>query len=111
MSPAPTALLNGLLGAICGVRFRFYVLIPLIGMAFVEVAFLKQSRMGSVVWSAIVLITMLEMDYLIGSPVGTLWRHSSRERVSRDRSESKNFRFDGPAKGRSRRSQFVRWPD
>ena len=81
MSLAATALLNGLLGAICGVRFRVHVLIPLIAMAFVEVAILKQTGMGSVVWSAIVLITVLEIGYLIGSSLGTLWRYAGRERV------------------------------
>jgi len=81
MSLAATALLNGLLGAICGVRFRVHVLIPLIAVAFVEVAVLKQTGMGSVVWSAIVLITVLEIGYLIGSSLGTLWRYAGRERV------------------------------
>ena len=81
MSLTATALLNGLLGAICGVRFRVHVLVPLIAMAFVEVAILKQTGMGSVVWSAIVLIIVLEIGYLIGSALGTLRRYSGRERV------------------------------
>jgi len=50
-------------------------------MAFVEVAILKQTGMGSVVWSAIVLIIVLEIGYLIGSALGTLRRYSGRERV------------------------------
>jgi len=79
-----TALLNGLLGATFGIWFRFQVLIPLIAMALVEVEILKQTGMGSVLWSAIVLITVLEIGYLIGSSLGTLWRHSGRERVLRD---------------------------
>lgn len=84
MSLTATALFNGLLGAICGVWFRFHVLIPLIAMAFVEVAILKQTGIGSVLWSAIALITSLEMGYLIGSSLGTLWRYSGRERILRD---------------------------
>jgi hypothetical protein len=84
VSITATALLNGLLGASFGVWFRFQVLIPLIAVAFVEVAFLKHTGMGSVLWSAIVLITALEIGYLIGSSLGTLWRHAGRERVLRD---------------------------
>ena len=81
MSLTATALLNGLLGATFGIWFRFQVLIPLIAMALVEVAILKQTGMGSVLLSAIVLITVLEFGYLIGSSLGTLWRYAGRERV------------------------------
>ena len=35
------ALMNGLLGAICGVRFRIQIFIPLIAVALVEVVLLK----------------------------------------------------------------------
>ena len=74
-------LLNGLLGAICGVWFRVYILIPLIAMAFVEAAILKQAEMwSSVPWSSLVLITLLEIGYLIGSSLSALWLYSDREK-------------------------------
>lgn len=67
------ALMNGLLGAICGVRFRIQIFIPLIAIALVEVVLLRQSGVGSVFWSAVVLICSLEMGYLVGSALSTLF--------------------------------------
>jgi uncharacterized membrane protein len=79
------ALLNGLLGATCGLWFKVQILIPLIAIAFVEVAIVKQTEMWpSAIWSAIVMICSIEMGYLIGSSVGALWLYSGSGRVLRD---------------------------
>jgi hypothetical protein len=68
------ALMNGLLGAICGVRFKVQIFVPLIAIGLVEVVLLRQVGMGwSVLWSAIILICSLEMGYLVGSAVSTLF--------------------------------------
>jgi hypothetical protein len=81
MSLLAIALLNGLLGAICGVWFKVQILIPLIGITVVEAAILKQTGMWSSVFlSWVMLIAFLEMGYLIGSSIGALWLHSGRER-------------------------------
>lgn len=82
MSLITIALLNGLLGAACGIWFRIQIVIALIAIAFVEVAALREVGMGSsVLWSAIVSIISLEIGYLIGSSLGTLWLYSGRERI------------------------------
>jgi len=79
------ALLNCLLGVTCGLWFRIQILIPLIAIAFIEVAILKQTSMwSSVFWSAITLITSLEMGYLIGSSLGVLRLYSDRGKVLHD---------------------------
>jgi hypothetical protein len=65
------ALINGLLGVICGVRFRIQIFIPLIAIVLVEVSLLRLSGVGSVFWSAVVLICSLEMGYLVGSAFST----------------------------------------
>lgn len=81
----PISLLNGLLGAICGLRFRVQILVPLIAIAIIEVAVLKPGGMwSSEFWSAVGLITLLEIGYLIGSTVGCYWSYSGRERALRD---------------------------
>ena len=68
MSLIVVALFNGLLGLICGLWFRVLILVPLVVFAFIEVVFLKESVMGlSPVWSAITLIVLLEIGYLIGA--------------------------------------------
>ena len=69
----PVIIVNGLLGALCGVWFRVQIFIPLIAVAAVEVAIIKLAGTGwSVLWSAIALICSLEVGYLIGSTVSTL---------------------------------------
>jgi hypothetical protein len=67
------AIINGLLGVVCGVRFKIQIFIPLIAIVLVEVILLRQSGVGSVLWSAVVLICSLEMGYLIGSAFSTLF--------------------------------------
>jgi hypothetical protein len=72
-------LFNGLLGAICGIWFRVPILVPLIAFAFVEVAVLKHTETWlSVFWIAIILIVAIEIGYMVGSSVATLWVSSGR---------------------------------
>ena len=81
MSLIVVALFNGLLGLICGLWFRVLILVPLVVFAFIEVVFLKESVMGlSPVWSAITLIVLLEIGYLIGASIA-VWLDSARGRV------------------------------
>ena len=77
------ALMNGLLGAICGVRFRIQIFIPLIAVALVEAVLLKLTGVGwPVFWSATVLICSLEVGYLVGSTAGTLLAHFKPPKLS-----------------------------
>jgi hypothetical protein len=79
------ALLNGLLGAICGLRFRAAIIGPLVAVALIEAAILKHTgAWSSAFWSTIVLITTLEIGYLIGSAVDAVWLPVGRGRVLRD---------------------------
>jgi len=79
------ALLNGLLGASCGLWFRVKILVPLIAIALVEVAILKQTGVRrSVILSAIALISSVEIGYLIGSALASLWQSSRRGKVLHD---------------------------
>jgi len=83
MSLGIMALFNNLLGVVCGLRFRVLILIPLAVIAFIEVALFKQSGIGlSSIWSAIMLIVLLEIGYLIGALIA-LWLDSARGRVPR----------------------------
>jgi hypothetical protein len=82
MSLIAIALLNGLLGATCGLIFRVRILIPLIAVACVQVAIFKQTGMwASAFWRGVALISAVELGYLIGSSVGTLWQSSRRGRI------------------------------
>ena len=83
MSLGIIALFNNLLGVVCGLWFRVLILIPLGVVAFIEVALFKQSGMGlSSIWSAIMLIVLLEIGYLIGASIA-VWLDSARGRVPR----------------------------
>ena len=85
MSLIAIALLNGLLGASCGLWVRVKILAPLIAIAFVQVAILKQTGMGSsVALSAIALLSSIEIGYLIGSALASLWQSSRRGKVLHD---------------------------
>ena len=78
-------LLNGLLSAIFGFRFKIAILAPLITIALIEVMLLKQTRvLSSAFLSAIGLIISIEMGYLIGSLAGALRTSSGRESWLRD---------------------------
>ena len=70
-----TALLNGLLDAICGWRFKLPILIPLIAVAFIEVAFLKLTNTwSSVFWWGLALIISIEIGYFVGAVLSQLCR-------------------------------------
>lgn len=78
------ALLNGLLGAICGLRFKVAIIGPLLLVALIEVAILKHvGAWSSAFWSTIVLMTTPEIGYLIGSAAGALWLPLIRGRILR----------------------------
>lgn len=84
MSLIVLALFNSLLGVVCGLWFRVFILIPLAVTAFIEAALFRQSGMAlSPFWSAIVLIVLLEIGYLIGAAVGALWLGAARGRMPR----------------------------
>jgi hypothetical protein len=77
--------LNGLLGAICGVWFRVKILIPLIAVVFIEMAIFKQTATWpSTFWLTITLIITVEISYLIGAAAGPLWLSRGRRGVIRD---------------------------
>jgi hypothetical protein len=85
------ALCNVLLGTICDLWFRISILAPLVAVAFVEeVVIAKHSSTRSVAfwwsafWSVLLLVATLEMGYLIGVSMNTLWRSLARVRVLRD---------------------------
>jgi hypothetical protein len=85
MSLMAMAVLTGLLGAICGRWFRVGILIPLLAIAIFEVvAFMPIATWLSAIWSTIVLITSLELGYLIGSGLTSLWQSSRRRKVLHD---------------------------
>jgi hypothetical protein len=89
-------LLNGLLGAIFGLWFRVQIVIPLIVVAIAEVAILNRTGLSwSEFWSAIGLISSVEMGYLIGASASALWLFSSGASVRREctRHERTNFRI------------------
>jgi len=69
------ALLNCLLGTICGLWFGATIIGPLLAVALIEVAILKHiGEWSSAFWLTIVLITMLELGYFIGSVVDAFWQ-------------------------------------
>jgi hypothetical protein len=85
MSLIAIVILNGLLGVSCGLLFSVQILIPLIAVAFGEMAILKVAGLWpSLFWSLSVLIVLLEVGYLIGASMATLWPSSVGGRVLRD---------------------------
>lgn len=99
------ALANGLVAAIFGLRFRVKILIPLIAVAIVEALILKHDgTWWSALWSVVVLIVSLEIGYLIGSAVDTVWleslpgnflRHFTKPKETDRSFISQLFRFQG----------------
>jgi hypothetical protein len=76
----PISLLNGLIGTICGLRYRFYILVPLIAIATIEVTILRHGGVRSLrFWSALELIVALEIGYLIGSVAAAYRSYPSRQ--------------------------------
>jgi hypothetical protein len=85
MSLMAMAVLTGLLGSICGRWFKVGVLIPLVAVVIVEVmAFMPTSTWLSAIWSTIVLITSLEIGYVIGSGLTSLLQSSRRGKLLHD---------------------------
>jgi hypothetical protein len=79
----PISLLNGAIGSICGLRFRFQILVPLIAIVMIEVALLKHGGMwSSKFWSTVELMAALEVGYLIGSAAGAYRSYWNREKLS-----------------------------
>jgi|SRR5260370_34484540 hypothetical protein len=76
-----TALLHGLLGAICGWRFNLPILLPLIAVVFIEMVFLKLTdTWSSAFWWGLVLIISIEIGYFVGAAVRQLCRPSGGRR-------------------------------
>lgn len=79
------SLLDGLLGVICGLRFRVEILVPLIATAIIEVAVFKPGGMwSSHFWSAVELITLLEIGFFVGSAIGAYWQYPVAEGTASD---------------------------
>jgi len=76
------AIIHGLLGAICGLRFKVLIMIPLIAVVCVEMAFLDRNNTW---WSAfckgIALIISLEIGYFVGVALRQLYRSSGDRRA------------------------------
>jgi hypothetical protein len=78
-------LLNGLLGAICGIWFRVQILLPLIAFAGVEVWVVKHTgTWWSIFWHAVMLVVAIEIGYLAGASVVALRLSSDRRAISSD---------------------------
>jgi hypothetical protein len=76
-------LMNALIGAILGLRFSAFVVVPLVAIAILEVAFLTTTWI-SAFWWGVVLIFSFELGYLVGSAFGAMWRPLSLPRFRRD---------------------------
>jgi hypothetical protein len=82
MSLIAITILNALIGVSCGALFRVTILIPLIAMACVEMAILKMTGLWpSPIWSAFVLIVLIDTGYLIGASMVALLPISVRREM------------------------------
>ena len=74
------ALLNALLGAVCGLRFRVLILAPLSCVALIEIFLLGTVHEGwlSCTISAVALILALEIGYFVGAVLGSSRLFSDR---------------------------------
>ena len=80
-----TALLNGLLGAICGWRFNLPILLPLIAVVFIEMVFLKLTdTWSSAFWLGLALIISIEIGYFVGAALKQLCRPPDGRRDRRN---------------------------
>ena len=78
--------LNGIVGAICGVWFRVQVLIPLLVAAFVEVGIFAHHASWS--WTLLLLVGLVctvEFAYLAGALLAAWWLAVSKRRAQRER--------------------------
>ncbi len=66
------ALVNCFLGALVGIRYRVWIIIPLSAIAILEVAILefREATWTSILWHAGALIVSIELGYLVGSAIG-----------------------------------------
>ena len=88
-------LVNGLIGAICGMSFRVHVLVPLIVFAFVEVAFVNHTGIwSSAFWLALMLIAAIEIGYLAGSATVVLCPSSSRRKTPCGSTGTESYRLN-----------------
>jgi hypothetical protein len=71
-------LVNGLLGAICGLLFRVQILVAMIAFACVEALVLRQA----IFWHAILLIAAIEIGYLAGAAAVALGRRKAVWRLA-----------------------------
>ena len=80
-----TALLNGLLGVICRLRFRVLILVPLTAVALVEIFFLKAAheKWSSIFLATIALMLSLEIGYIVGAVLGSSRLLSDRPLLGR----------------------------
>ena len=76
-------LINALIGAILGLRFSAFVVVPLVAIAILEVAFLTTPWISAFGWG-VVLISSFELGYLVGTAFGAMWRPLSLRRFRRD---------------------------
>ncbi len=64
-------LINALSGAMLGLRFSVFVVVPLVAVALLEARLLRTTWMSSLAWSA-VLVCSLELGYLAGAALGAM---------------------------------------
>ena len=75
--------INALLGAILGLWFRVPVLVPLVAFGIFETSFLTTTLLSAFAWG-VVLVCSLEVGYLVGCALGTMWLPSLVRRFRRD---------------------------
>jgi len=85
---------HSLLSAICGAWLRVQILIPLIAIAIVEIVILWHGGItSSVFWSTIVLVSSLEISYLLGSSAAAFLLYSGGEGGFREIARHGHGRF------------------
>lgn len=77
--------LNGILGAICGLWCRVQILIFLLAAAFVEVGiFARNADWSSAFLLAVALVCTVQVAYLSGAFLGAYWLAVSQRKAQRD---------------------------
>ena len=78
--------LNSVLGILCGIRYRVFIMLPLAALTVVEVLFIEIMRGGtwiSVIWKSLGLIACIETGYLIGAALAYLFPVSALRHIQR----------------------------
>jgi hypothetical protein len=76
--------LNGMVGAICGLWLRVQVLVPLLAAAFVEVGiFARHATWSWALVLAVGLVCTVEIGYLAGAFLGAYWLAASKRNAER----------------------------